>query len=559
MICPKCGKEVRDGAKFCGYCGAPLADAPHTPQASAPVSSSSKMRSGRWQLPAIAAILLLLIIGAFILFRTLSGTSTPADGVADPSAGYVAIYANGSYSLVCLDEKNAALPLGTIVYGSGSDYVPEVQFSSDGKYVFFYTTDPNGQNIQLCRAECSKLTTDLKKNQDLYTIVSNENFYYDLTPMENGILLLYNEGTGQSYYFDGSRTRELPEDCSSITFDAAGNYVYWSDDAIWRVSGGDLSAARQIDTGIDRNSVYFLDPDDLLYQKKNTVYQIDSDGTPHSIAEGFSVIYGSDDTVYYLGGPEGSFELFRWKDGSASLVADQILWHSYDQDTQNSKLLQYSTPDGDILFDLSSDQYVVATEGADTSLQRCISESGISDYADLNFFITESYFYAFCDDSFFASPLTDHVMGDFEQICVGVYPLVQVGDTIYCTEYRIDSDNAYDFDTIDLYAVKDGGMYLVSSTLYPNTLDIYADGVMTAQGEGTNGPVWGRAKEGTSNLPDALYLPTYLGEERFLYETETALYFYDAHSAETVKLFDNPRWVWCSASKDFDFTLGIYD
>lgn len=85
--------------------------------------------------------------------------------------------------------------------------------------------------------------------------------------MENGILLLYNEGTGQSSYFDGSRITKLPEDWYSITFDAAGNYIYWSDDAIWRVSGGDLSAARQIDTGIDRSSVYFLDPDDLLYQK----------------------------------------------------------------------------------------------------------------------------------------------------------------------------------------------------------------------------------------------------------------------------------------------------
>lgn len=554
MICPKCGKEVRDGAKFCGYCGAPLADAPHTPQASAPVSSSSKMRAGRWQLPAIAAILLLLIIGAFILFRIHGGTSTPTDGVADSSEGYVAIYANGSYSLVCLDDKNAVLPLGTIVYGSDDDYVPEVQFSPDGRYVFFYTTDSNGQNIQLCRAECSKLTTDLKKNKDLYTIVSNENFYYDLTPMENGILLLYSVGPGQSSYFDGSKTRELPEDWSSITFDTAGNYVYWSDDAIWRVLGGDLSSARQIDTGIDRNSVYFLDSDDLLYQKNGKIYEIGSDWTPHYIME--AVIFKSDDAIYYLGGSEGSSTLSYRKDGSTSLVADQISWYSY---TSDSNLLQYSTPDSDILFDLSSGQYAVATEGADASLQRCLSESGISDYDELSFFLTESYFYAVCDDSFFASPLTDHVMGDFEQICVGVYPLVQVGDTIYCTEYRIDSDNAYDFDTIDLYAVKDGGMYLVSSTLYPNTLDIYADGVMTAQGEGTNGPVWGRAKEGTSNLPDALYLPTYLGEERFLYRTETALYFYDAHSAETVKLFDNPRWVWCSASKDFDFTLGIYD
>ena len=553
MTCPKCGKEIRNGAKFCGYCGAPLT------AVSAPVSSSTKVKPGRRHFFVIAAILLLLIIGAFILFRTLSGTSTPADGVADPSEGYVAIYANGNYSLVSLDGKHTVLPLGTIVYGDGDGYVPDVVFSTDEKYVFFYTTDTNGQNITLCRAECSKLTTDLKKNQNLYTIVSTENFYYDLTPMENDVLLLYNEITDQSYYFDGSKTTELPEDWSSITFDAAGNYVYWSDDAIWRVLGGDLSSARQITTDVDRSSVYFLDPDNLLYEKYNTIYKIGPDRTPHSIAEGFSVIYESDDTVYYLGGPEGNFELFRWKDGSASLVADQISWHSYTSDSQNSNLLQYSTPDSDILLNLSSGQYAVATKAADTSLQRCLSESGISNYADLSFFITDSYFYAFCDDSFFASPLTDHVMGDFEQICTGIYPLTQVGDTIYCTEYRIDSDNAYDFDTIDLYAVKDGGMYLVASMLYPNTLDIYADGVMTAWGEGTYGPVWGRAKEGTSSLPDALYLPTYLGEERFLYETETALYFYNARSAETVKLFDNPRWVWCSETKDFDFTLGIYD
>lgn len=559
MTCPKCGKEVRDGAKFCGYCGAPLADAPHTPQASAPVSSSSKMRSGRWQLPAIAAILLLLIIGAFILFRIHGGTSTPTDGVADSSEGYVAIYANGSYSLVCLDDKSAVLPLGTIVYGDGNDYAPEVVFSPDEKYVFFYTTDTNGKNITLCRAECSKLTTDLKKNQDLYTIVSTENFYYDLVPMENGILLLYSIGPAPSYYFDGVRIAELPEDWDSITFDAAGNYVYWSDDAIWRVMGGDLSSARQIDTGVDVRSVYFLDSDNLLYEKNNTIYRIGSDWTPHSIAEGFSIIFRSKDAVYYLGGPEGSFELFRWKDGSSSLVADRILWHSYDQDTQNSKLLQYSTPDGDILFDLSSGQYAVATKAAEESLELCVSESGIYDPAETSFFITESYFYVVFDNSFFASALTDHVIGDFEQICVGVHPLTQTGDTIYCTPYALDWDNVYDFDTIDLYAVKDGGMYLIAPMLYPNTLDIYADGVMTASGDGTNGPVWGRAKEGTFNLPNAHYLPSYLGEERFLYETETALYFYDAHSAEPVKLFDNPRWVWCSRSKDFDFTLGIYD
>ena len=549
MVCPKCGKEVRDGAKFCGYCGAPLTAS----AAAAPTHVRAKHK--KVLLLTIPLILVLIAGAAFVLNRThREGTAV------DASSDYVAVYADNSYTLIPLNNKYEKVPLGTIVCGDPSDdYVPEVQFSPDGKYVFFYTTDPNGQNIQLCRAECSKLTTDLKKNRKLYAAVSTEQFCYDLTPMENGILLLYNEGTGQSSYFDGSRITKLPEDWYSITFDAAGNYVYWSDDAIWRVSGGDLSSARQIDTGIDRNSVYFLDPDDLLYQKNNTVYQIDSDGTPHSIAEGFSVIYGSDDMVYYLGGPEGSFELFRWKDGSSSLVADQILWHSYDQDTQNSKLLQYSTPDDDILLDLSSGQYAVITEAAEASLERCALESGISDPAETSIFITDSYFYVVCDDTFFASALTDHVLGDFEQICTGVYPLTQTGDTIYCTEYRIDPDNAYEFDTIDLYAVKDGGMYLVAPSIFPTSLNIYDDGVMISDGVGTHGPVWGRAKEGSANLPNALYVSSYLGNERFVYGTEDELYFYDAHSAEPVKLFDDPRWVWCSSSKDFDFTLGIYD
>ena len=549
MVCPKCGKEVRDGAKFCGHCGAPLTAS----AAAAPTRVRAKHK--KVLLLAIPLILVLIAGAAFALNRThREGTAV------DASSDYVVVYADNSYTLIPLNNKYEKVPLGTIVCGDPSDdYVPEVQFSPDGKYVFFYTTDPNGQNIQLCRAECSKLTTDLKKNQRLYTTVSTDQFYYDLAPMENGILLLYSEGTGQSSYFDGSRITKLPADWYSITFDAAGNYVYWSDDAIWRVSGGDLSAARQIDTGIDRSSVYFLDSEDLLYQKNNTVYQIDSDGTPHSIAEGFSVIYGSDDMVYYLGGPEGSFELFRWKDGSASLVADQILWHSYDQDTQNSKLLQYSTPDSDILFDLSSGQYAVITEAAEASLERCALESGVSDRPETSIFITDSYFYVVCDDAFFASALTDHVMGDFEQICTGVYPLTQVGDTIYCTEYRIDPDNAYEFDTIDLYAVKDGGMYLVAPMVFPSSLNIYADGVMISDGVGTHGPVWGRAKEGSANLPNALYVSSYLGNERFVYGTEDELYFYDAHSAEPVKLFDDPRWVWCSSSKDFDFTLGIYD
>ena len=104
MICPKCGKEVRDAAKFCGYCGAPLT------ASTAVVSPHVRSKRKKGLLLAIPLILVLIAGAAFVLNRTHSeGTAV------DASSDYVVVYADNSYTLITLNNKYEKVPLGTIV------------------------------------------------------------------------------------------------------------------------------------------------------------------------------------------------------------------------------------------------------------------------------------------------------------------------------------------------------------------------------------------------------------------------------------------------------------
>lgn len=554
MKCPKCGREVADGTKFCGYCGASLAAAP------APAGSPAKAKPDRRLLLVIAAVILLLAAGAFALFRMRGSTATPSGGAVPSPDGYAAVYADGNYSLISLSGDHQTLPLGQIAYGCDPNgYAPEVQFSPDGAYVFFFTTDANGQNITLYRAECSRLTTDLQKNQQLYTTVATGS-YYDLGPLDNGHLLLCNEDC-PTLYFDGSTVTELPEGANSITFDGAGNCVYWQDDAIWSVSNGDFSSAKEIDSGINHSSVYFSDANNLAYLKDHTLYCIDSSLSVHAIAEHPSIFSASENGVYYMTGSGEDYTFSCLKDGSASVIAEHISEYSYPTDELAGSILSYIIDDTATLFDLWAGKYAVVSESVEESLERCAQEIGLSDYSGSRFFITDSYLYVTCDGAVFASALTDHTAGDFEQICAGVYPLTQVDDIIYCTEYTLDRDDFYTLDSIDLYAVlDDGGMYMTGTNISPTSLSIYNDGISVArQATGPRAYMIQHVQQGSTDLPAEAYAPEYLGNDQFLYSTGDALYLYDDKNGSTTKLADHLLWYWSSRTQDFAYTLGIYD
>ena len=70
MVCPKCGKEVRDGAKFCGHCGAPLRKQP--------VASSTHTTAPRLRKQAIFVVVSCVVVFLAVSWITLHTISDTA-------------------------------------------------------------------------------------------------------------------------------------------------------------------------------------------------------------------------------------------------------------------------------------------------------------------------------------------------------------------------------------------------------------------------------------------------------------------------------------------------
>ena len=84
-VCPNCGNEVREGARFCASCGAQ--QAPTDPQLSPdepppPVASPTSKRRLRW-VAVGAAVALLLAGGAAAAVLTLTGDDEPSQAEVD--------------------------------------------------------------------------------------------------------------------------------------------------------------------------------------------------------------------------------------------------------------------------------------------------------------------------------------------------------------------------------------------------------------------------------------------------------------------------------------------
>lgn len=71
MTCPKCGYEVRAGAKFCGHCGTPLHEQP--------VVSSTQAKASRLQKQAIFVVVscvVVFLVVSCVTIRTVSNAAT---------------------------------------------------------------------------------------------------------------------------------------------------------------------------------------------------------------------------------------------------------------------------------------------------------------------------------------------------------------------------------------------------------------------------------------------------------------------------------------------------
>lgn len=192
MFCTKCGKELKDGSKFCTGCGAALDQAPaptpaHAPAPQVPVAVKKKMGGGTIALIIAVAVLAVAAVALLVmlLLGGKNGAQDPAPSVPAatdaidapdvlPAGSFDAAALDGVY--YCAQETGSTLELYTsddelsiykTYYGvmDVSTLIPRptsnrFTISYGGRLIeFFYS--PSGNSVTVSESgESSLFTTD---------------------------------------------------------------------------------------------------------------------------------------------------------------------------------------------------------------------------------------------------------------------------------------------------------------------------------------------------------------------------------------------------------------
>ena len=327
MICPKCGSTLPDGAKFCGVCGTkqePAAAPAQAPKAvvlkqptipvaqpAAPAEptppSSGKKLNPKILIAAVAAVVVIL---AVVLFFVL--------GRGGSSKNAYVLLQDGRYELLTNLDKSE---LTEIANTKSGDYFTSnmVSFSEDGKYLYYYTKVSGDDTGSLCRAEYGKLKANSSKNDQYITVIAT-NVQLGFIPL-NGNALLYKNGDGTLYYYDGKDSTQL---CKSVTYYTVNDK---KDQVLLtkETDGDDTLYVCTLKTPddlvkIDSNIYYVSDSSDfnnILYTKLDddynmTLYAASASGSsaPEKIAEDYSFVGYDDGTYYYTAATGETFSLY---------------------------------------------------------------------------------------------------------------------------------------------------------------------------------------------------------------------------------------------------------
>lgn len=225
MFCPKCGKQIPDGSKFCCICGEKLAAEPVVTVENrkaavavvkpAPVKTGGKIDVKKYiPIAAVVAGVLLLVVLVIALFS----------GSGKPEYAYLS---GGRYYLIS-DLKDAE-SLELAAAKSDSVRSGMLRFSPDGKYVCYFTKfDYYNETGTLCRARLDKLSDNPDKNDKYIEIIAtNVNLGFDF--LEDGSLL-YTTGEDSLYHFNGKEVNLVAKDVEGYIADEKLRVVYYTGD-----------------------------------------------------------------------------------------------------------------------------------------------------------------------------------------------------------------------------------------------------------------------------------------------------------------------------------------
>ena len=244
-----------------------------------------------------AAAAAVLVIGVVIAIVAIAASSK--------SNAYVYL-TDGEYELITNLKGKAENPIELGDTKSDITYGSILQFSPDGKYVYYFTkVDEDRYTGSLVRAEIGKLKPN--GNNDKYIEVIATKVSLGFVMMENGALIYSNED-GALYYYDGKDAVKFTKEYADFYTDYKTKIVFttYNDDydkTLYGVEIKDIEEKIKLASHVsyvyyteDMDNIYFCKEDD---DYNSDLYVVGFDKEAEKIAKDVSVISNSDGKLFY--------------------------------------------------------------------------------------------------------------------------------------------------------------------------------------------------------------------------------------------------------------------
>jgi hypothetical protein len=532
MKCVKCGKELQPGARFCIYCGTPIAEEEPAVEETAvpptyqqPVYQQPAPKKSKKGLVAVlvAVIVLLVALAAtavaiffsFFYKKTTDSSDRQLSYVKNEKLYYVKDVSKDGDPIVVSSVKNAEDYTGSGLSGT---------FSADGTYLYFYSKVESSTSGKLCRVEVSKLKNDEDKNEDLIEELANGVTSYTLLDNDR---FIYEDDSSELYYYDG-------EDKNKIT-SGVGSYYLGEDDSVY-FTILDISDEWSESYQFGRYSIAD-DKTATLIDNFSYIVEETQDGW-------FYAVYDNEDYLYDL--------YYSTKDGDRELVASDT--YNIVGATAADSTVYYVTERTETIcsYDLVNDPYAEEDAGitqpsALDYMTKCTEYDAMSDgdreyygeypedidyfynwlYEDYSYDTGMLYYYSYHVDEddnyiygyYFYDESADQWYAFDEEAYYDAYEAYyEVADRVDLRQ-ALQEENT-DITFYDLNAwTKNGGQSAVAFGISPYTATLVGEsGIVAYRKYGELGKIdWPEDAYGTWFVSDYIYECMYDGDEQYFY------------------------------------------